>query len=151
MHSGDQESCMILSTQDFRRATSINISPQSPPIPAGDIAAGQFAINMLLDEVLLEIFACYVDESKMRGAWRTLACVCRRWRSIALGSPRRLDVRIFCSERIPVRDKLDLWPPFPIVLSIDYQRRLGGDNILAALEHHDCVCEIVIWNIPSSL
>ncbi|KAI0270854.1 hypothetical protein BGY98DRAFT_1189894 [Russula aff. rugulosa BPL654] len=104
---------------------------------------------MLLDEVLLEIFACYVEESKMRDAWHTLACVCRRWRSIALGSPRRLNLRIFCSERILVRDKLDLWPPFPIVLTIDYHRRLGGDNILATLEHHDRVCEIAIWNISN--
>ena len=87
----------------------------------------------------------------MRDAWHTLACVCRRWRSIALGSPRRLNLRIFCSERILVRDKLDLWPPFPIVLTIDYHRRLGGDNILATLEHHDRVCEIAIWNISSSL
>ena len=87
----------------------------------------------------------------MRDAWNTLACVCRRWRSIALGSPRRLNLRIFCSGRIPVRKKLDFWPPFPIVLTIDYYRRLGGDDILATLEHHDRLCEIAIWNISSWL
>jgi hypothetical protein len=147
MHSHDQESCMSSCSQDFGQATSTNISPQLPSIPASDAAAGQFTINMLLDEVFLEMFACYVEESEMRDAWRKLACVCRRWRIIALGSPRRLDLRIFCSVKIPVKDKLDLWPPFPIVLTIDYHRRLGGDNILATLEHHDRVCEIAIWNM----
>ncbi|KAI0272201.1 hypothetical protein BGY98DRAFT_1001751 [Russula aff. rugulosa BPL654] len=78
------------------------ISPQPPSIPAGDIAPGQFAINKLFDEILLEIFACYMEEYEMTDAWHTLACVCRRWRSIALGSPRRLNLRIFCSEKIPL-------------------------------------------------
>jgi hypothetical protein len=50
-----------------------------------------------------------------------------------------------------VRKKSDLWPPFPIVLTIDYHRKLGGDNILAILERHDRACEIEIWNISSSL
>ena len=52
---------------------------------------------------------------------------------------------------MPAKDKLDLWPPFPIVLTIDYHRKLGEDNILATLEHHDRVCEIAIGNISSSL
>ena len=106
---------------------------------------------MLLDEVLLEIFTCYVEESLRRDAWHTLSCVCQKWRSITFASPRRLNVRIFCSERIPVREKLDFWPPFPIHLTVDYYRRLGEDNILATLEHHDRVSHIEIWNIPSSL
>ena len=135
---------------------STNISPQPPSITAGDIATGQCAINTLLDEVLLEIFACYVEESEiMRDAWHTLGSVCRRWRSIAFGSPRHLNLQIFCSERkrIPVRKNLDLWPAFPIVLTVDYYRRLDkdSDNILATLEHHDRVCHIEIWNISSSL
>ena len=145
-------------SQDFEQATWTNIQANISPlshsmtsITAGDIATGHFAINMLLDEVLLEIFACYVEESQMRDAWHTLACVCRRWRSIAFGSPSRLNLRIFCSERIPVRENLDFWPPFPIVLTVDYYRRLGDDNILATLEHRDRVSHIKIWNITSSL
>ena len=108
---------------------------------------------MLFDEVLLGIFACYVEESPERDAWHTLASVCRRWRSIALGSSRRLNLRIFCSnrKRIPVRKNLDFWPPFPIVLTGDFCRKLGEDNILATLEHHDRVCGIEVTNISSSL
>jgi F-box-like len=158
MLSDDQESCTSQNSQNFGQATSTtSISPQGPQplsITAGDIAPGQIAINMLLDEVLLEIFACYVEESQSRDAWHTLACVCRRWRSIAFGSPRRLNLRIFCTERkslIPVRKNLDFWPPFPIVLTVDYLRNLGEDNILATLEQHDRVCHIEIWNNSSSL
>ena len=149
MLSDDQESKSPGSGQ----ATSTNISPQPPPITAGDIATGQSAINTLLDEVLLEIFACYVEESQMRDAWHTLACVCHRWRSIAFGSPRRLNLRIFCSKRkrISMRKNLDFWPPFPIVLAVDYYRKLDDDNILATLEHHDRVCHIEISSISNSL
>ena len=112
-------------------------------------------IDVLPDEVLLEIFACYVEleEYRSRSAWHTLARVCRRWRGIAFGSPHRLNLRIFCSERTPVglRKKLDFWPPFPIFLAVDFYRKLGEDTILATLEHHDRVCHIEIWNISSSL
>jgi hypothetical protein len=120
--------------------------------------AGQFAIDILFDEILLEIFACYVEEtqySQGQYGWHTLACVCRRWRSVAFGSPHRLNLRIFCSDtgRIPVslRKKLDFWPPFPIVLTVNGYREMGEDNILATLEHHDCVCDIDIWGISRSL
>src|SRR6266567_9511254 len=124
-----------------RYSTSTNIYPQSPSITAGDIVTGpgQSAINMLLDGVLLEIFACYVEESQRRDAWHTLACVCRRWRSIAFGSPRRLNLRIFCSDRkgITLRKNLDFWPPFPIVLTAEcYGESRAGGNFLATLEHH---------------
>ena len=155
MLSDDQESCTLPISQNSGQVTSTKISPQPLSIAAGDISLGQFSINVLLDEILLEIFSCYVEESLMRDAWHTLACVCRRWRSIALGSPRRLNLRIFCSEetRIPVRENLDFWPPFPIVLTVDYFRNSGklDDNILATLEHHDRVCQIEIANMSSSI
>jgi hypothetical protein len=50
-----------------------------------------------------------------------------------------------------VRKNLDIWPAFPIVLAVDYYRKLGEDNILAILEHHDRVCHVELWNISSSL
>jgi hypothetical protein len=149
MFYDDQESCTSSTSQDFGQATSINISPRAPSI--------LFPINMLFDEVLLQIFAFYVEECYVEeypvsaGAWHNLACVCRRWRSIALGSPRRLNLRIICSERIPVRENLEFWPPFPIVLTVDhYLNSFVGDNILATLEHHDRVCQIAIWIVSSS-
>ena len=149
MNFGDQESCTSASEnpQDIGQPTSINIYPQPTSINASDIPP----IEMLLDEVLLEIFACYVEECRMKGAWHKLALVCRRWRSIALGSPLRLNVRIHCSERTPARKKLDSWPPFPIVLTVDYCENWGEDNILATLEHHHRLCQIEIRDISSSL
>jgi len=80
----------------LRRQTS---SAQHPATTSGDVAPSRVAIDILPDELLLEIFACYVQESQERDTWHTLAFVCRRWRGIALGSPNRLNIRIFCSER----------------------------------------------------
>ena len=159
MLSDDQGSC-----------TSTNISPQPLLITAGDIFPRQFAINMLLDEVLLEIFAFYVEKSQTRDgrhlsaylyrrrqvdALRTLGCVCQRWRSIVLGSPCRLNLRIFCSDRTPVRKELVFQPQFPIVLkvsrAVEHFRFGGEDNILETLEHNDRVCDIELQRISSSL
>ncbi len=109
------------------------------------------AIDILPDELLLEIFAYYVQESQERDAWHMLAFVCQRWRGIALGSPHRLNIRILCSEGTPVRKNLESWPPFPIVLTADYCRELGEDNILATLEQCDRICHVEIWNISKSL
>ena len=140
---------MSPNSQDLGQIMSTDISPQPPSIIDDEIAPGQFEINMLLDEVLLEIFACYVEESEKRDAWRTLAWVCRRWRSIAFGSPRRLNLRIFCTDmksfkKISMRKNLDLWPPFPIVLLTGCYKELGADNVFATLEHHDRVSHIEI-------
>ena len=41
---------------------------------------GQFAIDMLLDEVLLKIFACYVQEFSGIDKWHSLTRVRRRWK-----------------------------------------------------------------------
>src|SRR6266849_6421673 len=60
MHSGDQESGASQNSRDIGQATSTNISPQPPSTIASDVAP----INMLLDEVLLEIFVFYVEESR---------------------------------------------------------------------------------------
>ena len=161
--SDDRVSCSP-NSQDFGQATSTNISPQHPSITgtADNIApaVGKFAINMLPPELLLEIFACYVEDEKSywqttrihSERWHTLARVCRRWRSIALASPRRLNLRIFCSERTPARKKLDFWPPFPIDLAVMTEVNLNHyDNILATLEHRDRVCYINMDRLSSSL
>jgi hypothetical protein len=57
---------------------------------------------MLPDDVLLEIFAFYADEDMNEDferveEWKTLAHVCRRWRSVAFQSPRRLNLRLLCT------------------------------------------------------
>ena len=148
MLSDDRKPC---TSSNSGKATSINFSLKPPSIATGDISTRQFTISILPDEVLLEIFDCYLAESQTRGVWHVLACVCQRWRSVVLGSPRRLNLRIFCSERTPVRKNMDFCPPFPIVLTADYYWRSGEDNIFATLEHHDRVCDIEIRNISRSL
>jgi hypothetical protein len=51
--------------------------------------------DMLPDDVLLKIFDFYVDEDfepygeQRIEVWKTLAHVCRRWRSVLFQSPRR--------------------------------------------------------------
>ena len=74
--------------------------------------------------------------------WRTLVHVCRRWRSVVFGSPRRLNLRLVCSNKTPARDTLDAWPALPLII-VCHERAESVDNILAVLERSDRVCEIV--------
>jgi F-box-like len=108
-------------------------------------------INALPDEVLLEIFdfcrAAIMDlpivESWIwQRTWKTLVHVCQKWRHVVFSNPVGLDLRLYCTDRTHVREMLDLWPPLPI--EIDSSIGTLGDNIMAALEHHDRVCSIVI-------
>ena len=112
------------------------------------------SIDMLPDDVLLDIFGFCVEENwlilkkkstkkskKQIPAWQRLVHVCRRWRSVVLGSPRRLNLRLFCSDKTPARDNLDVWPALP--LSIECNGRAEGiDNIVAVLKRSDRVRQI---------
>jgi pimeloyl-ACP methyl ester carboxylesterase len=65
--------------------------------------------------------------------------VCRKWRNIVFGSPRRLKLRLCCN-RTQRRLKLDVWPLLPIVV-----RGYGYGSmryIIAALEHNDRICGV---------
>ena len=46
---------------------------------------------MLPDVALLKIFDFYVEARA--DVWYTLVQVCRKWRSVAFGSPRRLNLQ----------------------------------------------------------
>src|ERR1700677_879074 len=97
--------------------------------------AGRVTIDVLPDVALLEIFDCYVNQVRQGGnlfktqAWDTLVHVCRKWRTIVLESPLRLDLRLFCSERTPVKKTLAVWPPLPIVIRLHGQPT-QMDNII---------------------
>jgi hypothetical protein len=67
--------------------------------------------------------------------------VCRRWRHLVLASPRRLNLRLFCRPRAPVKDKLDIWPAFPLLIQGTISPSVV-DNILTVLERHDRVSMI---------
>jgi F-box-like len=104
-------------------------------------------IDVLPDDVLLEIFYFYVDMSlsykykKGTEAWQSLVHVCRRWRSLVLGSPRRLNLRLYCTPKTPAKDTLDVWPALPIIVE-GGMTFSGTDNIIAALGQSNRICEV---------
>jgi hypothetical protein len=104
-------------------------------------------IDVLPDVALLQIFDFYMDEVWM-GSWKILVHVCRKWRNIAFGSPRRLNLRLYCNVGTPVRDTLDVWPPLPIALCSRGHTQWGMDNIIAALEHNDRISHIDFMDFP---
>src|SRR6266566_6801121 len=121
---------------------------------------GRVTIDMLPDVALLEIFNCYVNQVREEDeegdwpptkiqAWHTLVHVCRTWRTIVLGSPHRLDLRLLCTDKTPVKEKLAVWPPLPIII-VQFGQPTHTDNIIAALEHNDRVCRIELFKVINS-
>jgi hypothetical protein len=124
---------------------------------------------MLPEDVLLEIFDFYVDEDLDEDldeadsypkdeidVWQTLVHVCRRWRRVVFGSPRRLNLRLLCSSKTPARDRLDVWPSLPLLIRasgfhLDWHRHTKDmDNIIAVLERSDRVVKIDLFNLDGS-
>jgi hypothetical protein len=99
-------------------------------------------IDMLPDVALLEIFHFYVDEARCTEDWYALVHVCRKWRNVVFGSPRRLNLRLWCARWTPVRKTLDAWPLLPIEVFDEEIEGLEVDNIIAALEHNDRICNL---------
>jgi F-box-like len=148
------------------------VHPDSSVTDMGDTGSDSdrlyphMTIDKLPDDVLLEIFVYVVghqedyciaiDEPKRHeGGWRTLVHVCKRWRSVVLSSPRRLDLRLFCTNTRPVKKLLDIWPPLPIYIHADHpggnSPLRGVTNLLAGLKQQNRVWGIEIWGVPNSL
>jgi len=111
-------------------------------------------IDILPEDVLLEIFYWYLAENPdidELEEWHTLVHVCRKWRSLVLRSPRRLNLRLLCDGRRPVREKLNGWPALPIVIYGWKHEMPGVTDIVTAFEHNDRVCQVLLWDISSSL
>jgi hypothetical protein len=108
-------------------------------------------IDVLPDDVLLEIFGfymtmiSYIIKTEIE-AWQSLVHVCRRWRVLVFESPRRLNLRLFCAPETPTRDKLDVWPALPLLVD-GYMTSESQDldNIMAALEQSNRVCQVKFW------
>ena len=99
--------------------------------------------DILPDEALLVIFSFYLAEAPEQ--WHTLVHVCRRWRSIVFASPRRLNLRVFYTPKRQVNVMLDIWPNLPIHISAWRYNALrwhGDNNLIAALEHTDRICQV---------
>jgi hypothetical protein len=112
--------------------------------------------DMLPDDVLLEIFDFFAKEfnfpsKKAIEEWQSLAHVCRRWRTLVFGSPRRLNLRLICSNKTPARDTLDVWPALPLFIDCNGTYPIENvDNIVAVLECSDRVCDINLRDLAGS-
>ena len=119
----------------------------------GCAGPSKVAIGSLPDEVLLEIFTFYVEGANYPG-WITLVHVCRGWRFIVFASPLRLDLRLHVGSIAHVRELLDIWPALPIEIYPLYYVGPGQEtskvmeNVIAALEHRDRVCDITVHYFP---
>jgi hypothetical protein len=114
------------------------------------------SIDMLPDDVLLEIFDFFQKEEneideRIEG-WQSLVHVCQRWRSLVFGSPRRLNLRLFCSDKTPARDTLDVWPALPLFIRCNrsYFTTKSIDNIVAVLKRSHRVRYINLINLKGS-
>jgi hypothetical protein len=112
--------------------------------------------DLLPDDALLVIFDFFLDDAPPDDVdgWHILVHVCQRWRNVVFSSPRRLNLRLLCTDRRPVKEMLEIWPAFPIIIrGCGYPVLLDdeADNINAALEHPGRVCEIRLVGIPGSL
>ena len=101
---------------------------------------------MLPDLALLETFDFCVDERGL--SWYPLVHVCRKWRNIVFGSPRRLGLRLYYDALLG--ETLDVWPPLPIIIKAYYYSGWGVDNVLAALQRNDRICHFDLFDFPSS-
>ena len=107
-------------------------------------------IDVLPDDVLLEIFDFYVDfdasnryenRTEVEG-WQLLVHVCQRWRSLVLESPRRLNLRLYCTPETPVKYTLDVWPALPLIIYGGMESSSSTDNVIAALGQSSRVCQL---------
>ena len=73
-------------------------------------------------------------------AWQALVHVCRRWRSVVFGSPRRLNLQLSFGSGTS-GDMLEVWPALPLLISASVYQD-DADNIAVALERSDRVVEI---------
>src|SRR5258707_9056839 len=130
---------------------------QQPGTAADRWDVGQVTIDVLPDVALLEIFDCHVnqlrevnDYSLEIQAWHTLVHVCRKWRSVVFGSPCRLNLRLLCAEKTPVREMLAIWSPLPLIVwKTVRQNPWGLVNIVASLHHNDRVFEISLLDVST--
>ena len=117
-------------------------------------------IDDLSDDDLLAIFDFYVfryqdayfrepqlndDERKRKiESWQSLIHVCQRWRALVFGSPRQLNLQLFCIPERSARKYPDVWLPIPLLIRgiVSETFEVSVDNAIAVLKHNDRVCRI---------
>ncbi|KAI0248847.1 hypothetical protein BJV78DRAFT_768590 [Lactifluus subvellereus] len=132
---------MALLRSARREGVSYVVGPgnESEQRGSGQISS-RVTIGALPDNVLLDIFDFY-RPATMDGwgqwPWNRLVHVCQRWRYVMFDSPLRLDLCLRCTPSTPVREMLDVWPPFPIDIE---SYPLGDvDNVDKSLPHSSTV------------
>ena len=148
-------------TEQNRGLQEVRVDAQAPLATISELSSADrlyrpLTVEALPGDVLLEIFSFYVDGARDSDGWYPLVHVCRSWRHVVFASPRCLNLRLYCTERRPARKMVDIWPALPIVIwnNVDSESTLlveGAENIVAALEHNDRVCEIFLEGIPNWL
>jgi hypothetical protein len=87
------------------------------------------------------------EDKKETERWLSLVHVCRRWRRLVLGSPGRLNLRLYCTHETRAKDTLNVWPVLPLVI-VGYTMTLSGtNNIIATLGQSNRVCKVLLVNL----
>ena len=132
----------------LEKVSEVNVGVFVCTLSATTADQSRMTIDTLTDDALLEIFSFYLGEPSERietEPWYTLVHVCRRWRSVVFESPRHLDVQLHYTPNRQVKVMLDIWPTLPIHISADGYKSArwdSEDNLIAALEHTDRICQI---------
>ena len=61
-------------------------------------------------------------------------------------APRRLGLRLVCTNGTRVKEMLDIWPALPIELRMDDPHYFNEDNAIATLGHPGRICGIYVQN-----
>jgi hypothetical protein len=107
---------------------------------------------MLPDDVLLEIYHFYVDEDVDEDFEQKVV----EWITLAHAGEVSYfshHVASICDSFVhpkSLRGTLDIWPHLPLIIRDFNLEPSSVDNILAALEHNDRVCQIELLNLTSS-
>jgi len=138
-------------------------------------------IDALPDNVLLETFEFYlgkedadeIDYGHHYDGWQMLVHMCCKLGCIVFASPRRLDLKLYCTQKRSGNSKaLDIWPALPVVIfatdmivsvanmTIGNAGQISSifelpdhtkskeyvTNVITALRHHSRVCKIYYRN-----
>ncbi len=102
--------------------------------------------EILPDDVLLQIFDFCVDQGQDTKeevhAWQPLVRVCRQWRIIVFGSPRRLNLRLLCTPKRHAGTTLRIWPALPLLIQGSIPSVSDAINTIIMLNHSDRIHKI---------
>ena len=105
------------------------------------LAIFDFYVVRYQDLDLLEMVFSDQDTKRKIESWQSLVHVCRRWRCLVFGSPRRLNLQLYYDSGRSAKKTLDVWPAMPLLIK-GHIYETSVDYVIAELEHNDRVCQI---------